>query len=576
MNQEEFRKLYEKFSPTERSFSEKNWNEALEDWKPYRELIQSPDGLPIDRWLKNDGQGYLPDFLDTKEQKFGHARIGNYDQVMIYQYTGKDSDRKNKYIDFYKNDNGSHVFESIDEIREDYKNKIASLLKEIVSANSLEDVYKLENSTNFQEFTCKQILRKMIVLSWLENSKYDFMWVYNDDSLNRLAKIFDMDANPDKTFLENNKDIYNKAKEFAGITPASTKEDHIRLYDFLWNLNDSSRNIAEFTDFNNVNIIFNGAPGTGKTYGTRRGIEYLQAIDNTIYKDSKYIQFHPSYTYQDFIEGIKPKQITNGGVDLKVVNGSFKNFCIKVRKENEEYWRELTNKPNVNNPLDFKNWPHYYFVIDEINRGNLSNIFGETFSLLEYRDYDFSGTYTEIRDNLVSTTLSEVVFNLEDNTNLVYKQIGENILFGIPFNIHFIGMMNDVDRSIDAFDLALRRRFKWITKRCDYTVIENDLKNKGYPDNDITEYVESCKSLNNMICDQSGDGLKLGYLYEIGHAFFLKIKNIPGQKKITKNKKAEVFHNYIAGTLKEYIRQVADEKEIDQWIEKAEQSFGIA
>ena len=367
MNQEDFKKLYEKFTPTVRSFSTEEWEKALADWASYRKLI--PDGLPIGRWLKNDVDGYLPDFLDTKEQKFGHARIGNYDQVMIYKFTGKKDERENKYIDFYKKNNDTHVFDDKEEIVDDYNNKIASLLKEIVSANSLEDVYKLENSTNFQEFTCKQILRKMIVLSWLENSKYDFMWVYNDGSLDRLAKIFDMDVDPNKTFLENNKDIYDKAKAFAGITTASTKTDYIRLYDFLWDLNDTSRNIAEFTDFNNVNIIFNGAPGTGKTYGVKKGIKYLQTIDGSVYKDSEYIQFHPSYTYQDFIEGIKPQGIVGGNIDLKVVNGSFKNFCIYVKKQNEAYWSALdaSKKPDVNNPLDFKEWPHYYFVVDEIN-----------------------------------------------------------------------------------------------------------------------------------------------------------------------------------------------------------------
>ena len=83
MNQEDFKKLYEKFTPTVRSFSTEEWDKALADWASYRKLI--PDGLPIGRWLKNDVDGYLPDFLDTKEQKFGHARIGNYDQVMIYK-----------------------------------------------------------------------------------------------------------------------------------------------------------------------------------------------------------------------------------------------------------------------------------------------------------------------------------------------------------------------------------------------------------------------------------------------------------------------------------------------------------
>lgn len=590
MNKEEFTKLYDKFTGTEYSFSEDEWNKAIEDWKRYRELIEREDGLPIDRWLKNDDKGYLPDFLDTKEQKFGHARIGNYDQVMIYQFTGKK--KKGKYIDIYKsidkgvckNVDGLNTFDSINEIEDDYNTKIRPLLKEIVSADTPAKVYSLERSKAFNDFTNKQILRKMIVLCWLERSMYDFLWAYFDDSLNTFAKIFGMDVDPQKTFFENNKNIYDQAKSFAGISATSSKEDYIKLYDFLWNL---SLNIKEFTDFNNANIIFNGAPGTGKSYGVRKGIEYLQAIDGSTYKDVKYIQFHPSYTYQDFIEGIKPQKITAGSIDLKVVNGSFKKFCIFVKQQNEAYWNELINqnkKPDVDSPSDFKDWPHYYFVVDEINRGNLSNIFGETFSLLEYRDYDFSSEYKTITPSLISTSLSEVISNLpnddknnqNDGTSLVYKNVGENILFGIPFNIHFIGTMNDVDRSIDAFDLALRRRFKWITKRCNYGVIKSDLKRNGYPDSDIIEYVDSCKSLNKMICDPSSEGLKLGNLYEIGHSFFLKIKNIPGKKTITKTKKEEVFHNYISGTLKEYIRQVADEKDIDQWIEKAEQSFGIA
>ena len=579
MNEQEFKSLYAKFEYTSRSFSEDKWGEALEDWIKYRDLIKMPGGLPIDRWLRNE-HGYLPDFLDTKEQKFGHARIGNYEQVMIYQYTGKDVTRSGKYRDVYKDDDASHTFETIEEIQDDYSEKICSLLNKIVSVETTDGVYELEKSTDYEKFTCKQILRKMIVLTFLEKSKYDFMWVYNDNSLKNLAKIFEIDIDQKKTFLESNKDIYDKAKAFAKITEDSKKEDYIKLYDFLWYLSDSNYNTAEFTDFNNANIIFNGAPGTGKTYGVMKGIEKLHAIDSTVYKDSKYIQFHPSYTYQDFIEGIKPQGITEkGDVELKIVNGSFKQFCICVRGQNEEYWKKLKDQgrePKVENPSDFRDWPHYYFIVDEINRGNLSNIFGETFSLLEYRDYDFSGSYTTIHTNLVSTALSEVISRLKDKEELIYKKVGGNVVFGIPFNIHFIGMMNDVDRSIDAFDLALRRRFKWITKSCDYDVIKNDLKKNGYSDEDIAEYVDSCKSLNNMICNPSGEGLKLGQLYEIGHAFFLKIKDEPGQKRITESKKKDVFNNYIAGSLKEYIRQVADEKEIDNWVDRAMQSFGIA
>ena len=101
MNKDEFKKLYSKFKPT-RAFSAAEWDAALSTWEPYYSLIVSPDGLPLDRWLKNEKDGYLPDYLDTKEQKFGHPRIGNYNQVMIYRYTGSDKKKKDKYINCYK------------------------------------------------------------------------------------------------------------------------------------------------------------------------------------------------------------------------------------------------------------------------------------------------------------------------------------------------------------------------------------------------------------------------------------------------------------------------------------------
>lgn len=170
--------------------------------------------------------------------------------------------------------------------------------------------------------------------------------------------------------------------------------------------------------------------------------------------------------------------------------------------------------------------------------------------------------------------MSNVVASLDDD-KLIYKKIGDNVYFGIPFNIHFIGIMNDVDRSIDPFDLAFRRRFKWISKYCDYDVIENELSLNKYKDDDIEEYIKSCKKLNEMIYDSNCDeGLKLGRSYEIGHAFFLRIKEI-SKNKITKDNKKVLFENYISGTLKEYIRQVADENEIDSWLDKAREAFGI-
>ena len=102
MDKNEFLELYTNYKPSDRTFDTKAWNDALAEWKKYSDLIKDANGFPFDRWIKNDA-GYLPDFLDVKEQKFGHARIGNYTQVMIYKYTGKDKNRLNKIYNGYKN-----------------------------------------------------------------------------------------------------------------------------------------------------------------------------------------------------------------------------------------------------------------------------------------------------------------------------------------------------------------------------------------------------------------------------------------------------------------------------------------
>lgn len=574
MKKLEFARIFDTYKATN-AFTVAEWDTALQNWEPFYNAIISADGLPIDQWLKNP-DGYLPDFLDTKEQKFGHARIGNYDQVMIYQYTGKDSDRFGKYIDIYT----GKIHDNKTDIETNYITYIQSLLKDIANASSVDEIYAIEKSEKYKNFTCKQILRKITILCSLMNGSpysHEFTWFFNDAALKNLAKILEVDIDDDDTFLQVNHRIYEKAKSFADITSASSKEDYIKLYYLLLFLSDTSFNTAEFSDFRNNNLIFNGAPGTGKTYGVRQGIKKLQTIDCNKYKELKYVQFHPAFSYQDFIEGIKPMGITStGNVNLEVVNGIFKAFCIFVKNENEAYYSTLSKKPEPNNPSDFAEWPHYYFVVDEINRGNLSNIFGETFTLLEadYRDYNFSGNYSQDDSNLVLTSLSTVVAATKNNS-LIYKDIDNAAYFGIPFNIHFIGIMNDVDKSIDAFDLALRRRFKWIPKYCDYDVIKDVLIFDGYDNDEVESYVDSCKSLNGFICDPKAGGLNLGRTYEIGHAFFLKICYAGGRKKIAKHKKKEVFENYISGTLKEYIRLVAEENDVDDSIKEAAKAFGL-
>ncbi len=289
---------------------------------------------------------------------------------------------------------------------------------------------------------------------------------------------------------ENNENTENLKKE--------EDVESILLSHFIWRLL-GAKSIA---NDHSPNVILYGPPGTGKTYSVMQMIKLLCKGDSEQYK---HIQFHPSYTYEDFIEGIKPKGVgKDGNIKFELVNGHFKEFCIKVKKLNEEAIEEYKK----NNPKDKKlknlKLEPYFFIVDEINRANLSSVFGETLSLLEK---DYRHVVTDEGDNgLIATQYSALIEALDDKKGLAYHTNKKGkVEFGIPNNIYFIGMMNDVDKSIDTFDLALRRRFKWIRKDCDYEVIVDEtLRKNGDCFTNIDQYKQCAEKLNSYIseCNQ--------------------------------------------------------------------------
>ena len=207
------------------------------------------------------------------------------------------------------------------------------------------------------------------------------------------------------------------------------------------------------------NLILQGAPGVGKTYAAKRlAYAIMGAKDES---RISIIQFHQNYSYEDFVMGYKPN--AEGGFSL--VNGIFYEFCQKARVH-----RDLP----------------YFLIIDEINRGNLSKIFGELLQTIE-ADY---------RDNSI-----QLAYNKQR--------------FSVPSNLYIIGMMNTADRSLAMIDYALRRRFSFFEMKPGFDTPQFKEYIKSKNDDKLEKLVNAVKDLNMLI--ESDDSLGSGFC--IGHSY---------------------------------------------------------
>ena len=351
------------------------------------------------------------------------------------------------------------------------------------------------------------------------------------------------------------------------------------------------------------NLILRGAPGTGKTYLARQIANELTGGNE---EQTGFVQFHPSYDYTDFVEGLRPVSNGDGIIEFKLQDGIFKKFCQKAKdaqktggQDNfEETWTKLTNAINekqgqylfprssvpaslnsqgnvkFDSPVATKEKVYllykgeetklkyetyqkivldhmkesyglsdyvsptidtdkkFVFIIDEINRGEISKIFGELFFSI---DPGYRG-----KDGEVSTQYA----NLHETNEKFY----------IPENVYIIGTMNDIDRSVDTFDFAMRRRFRFveITAESQLGMLDEPL---GYG---AEEAKMRLRNLNAAIEKVE----ELNSHYNVGPSYFLKLQEVDFDYEL-------LWSDYIKPLLEDYLRGSYDEVETLETLKKA-------
>lgn len=369
----------------------------------------------------------------------------------------------------------------------------------------------------------------------------------------------------------------------------------------------------------NHNLILTGAPGTGKTYLAKQIAQQLifgEVKENLTDDEQKqfneqcgFVQFHPSYDYTDFVEGLRPIQDDNGNVGFERKDGVFKEFCKKALSSGivqtnifDDCWDRLIddirNNLAIGNLTKIGNWEYglsskdslkhastttpsqysftitkenvfsawkglrarpsgafqkvmedvvtfmkskynlgnfafsseenknknFVFIIDEINRGEISKIFGELFFSIDPGYRDKKGKVKTQYQNLI--------------------EVGDEFYDGffVPENVYIIGTMNDIDRSVESMDFAMRRRFAFKEIKADENIemLEElgELKNQA---------IERMKRLNAEISKIEG----LSSAYHIGAAYFLKLKNYAGDAD---GGFENLWNNHLEGLLREYLR----------------------
>ena len=588
-------------------FNDKLKEEFLQEWPLDRILTMSIDDYVTGKGGQNNSFCYG---LEHGKYKTLFLGIGGGGSSKFGIYW-------NENTKSYKNQANKIIPES--EL-EDRFNKLKSDLYEIIQAGRKLDfnnpIFDMKNSKN--EFIGRSAVVTKLLCIYSEG--YSFLGI----NLNSQKRFWDKllpQKNQGGPYLQNHEICQLVLQKYPELEPSllgsilfeySTKFlDEKEKKEEKMSLEYKVYHPLSQTLLQSKNLILRGAPGTGKTYLAK---EIAKELTDGNEDQIGFVQFHPSYDYTDFVEGLRPVSNGDGAIEFKLQDGIFKDFCQKAKEaqliggqdnfdhawdsyleyinvaEEKEYitktsylsvnsrqnlsvnydsgvpgWSlprkyvyELYKDKNYNkqeyyksggrtvletlrkrfglkdylSPTEVDTDKKFVFIIDEINRGEISKIFGELFFSIDpgYRGEKGS----------VSTQYS----NLHETNDKFY----------IPENVYIIGTMNDIDRSVDTFDFAMRRRFRFVE-----VTAESQL---GMLDNTLGDKAEEAKTRLRNLNTAIEKVQELNSHYHIGPSYFLKLEEVNFDYEL-------LWSDYLKPLLEDYLRGSYEEVETLANLKKA-------